>query len=64
MKNTFLLIAVASVFALASCGGEKKEETSTVDTTAVSTVDTSAAVATDTASTDSTSAVTDSATTK
>ena len=67
MKNSILLIAVASVFALASCGGEKKTETSSVDTMTVSTMDSSAIVATDSSSmmsSDSTSTMTDSSVTK
>ncbi|MBC7389824.1 MAG: hypothetical protein H7329_11470 [Opitutaceae bacterium] len=66
MKNSILLIAVASVFALASCGGEKKTETSSVDTMAVSTMDSSAVVATDSSSmmSDSSSMMKDSSMTK
>ena len=63
MKKSLLFVAVASLFALASCGGEKQPETtSTVDTTAVATVDSAAAVA-DSASTvaDSAASVADSA---
>jgi len=56
MKKSILFVAVASIFALASCGGEKAAETTTVDTTAA-VVDTTAAidttVAVDTAAADS-----------
>lgn len=45
MKKSFLFLAVASVFALASCGGEKPAETAPVDSVSVATVDSAAAVA-------------------
>ena len=65
MKNSILLLAIASVFALASCGGEKKEETTTVDTVAVASVDSSAVVAdSSTMMSDSSSVVKDSSVTK
>jgi predicted small lipoprotein YifL len=55
MKNSILFLAVASMFALASCG-EKAPETAAVDTVAA-VIDTMAAVVdsvvTDSASTDS-----------
>ena len=63
MKNSILLLAVASMFALASCGGEKAAETTTVDTVAVASVDSSAIVA-DSSTVSDSSAVVDSAVTK
>lgn len=60
MKKSLLFVAVASVFALASCGGEKAAETTTVDTTAA-VVDTAAAAVDTAATADTTAAVADTA---
>ncbi len=58
MKKSLLFVAVAAIFALASCGGEKPAETTTVDTAAAvvdttATVDTTTAASADTAVADS-----------
>jgi hypothetical protein len=55
MKKSILFVAVAAIFALASCGGEKAPETTTVDTAAAM-VDTTAAVDTAAAAVDTAAA--------
>ena len=61
MKKSLLFVAVASIFALASCGGEKAAETTSADTVSA-VIDTTAAIDTAATSADTTAAAADTTT--